>query len=110
MNTTTDKTLPAQAEYCRAYSSFLIDGSDRPKAEVFGISEELAEVLRRQCRTLAHKQSDAKRPAVSFTETEARKAAEDLRELANMLCEDDYPGFEKICRTLAQKFDTWRKE
>lgn len=104
--------IPAlgQAAFCRAYSVWLIEDVAYPDYEVFGISEELAEVLRRQCRALHHRQLDALRPAVSFTEAEARKAAEDLRHVASYACELGDMVNEKICRTLAQKFDTWRKE
>lgn len=109
-NTPTDKSIPAQAAYCRAYSVFLMDGGDKPNHELYGIPEELAEVLRRQCRAMHHKQLDAQRPAVSFTESEARQAAEDLRHVASYACELGDIVYEKICRELAQKFDTWRRD
>lgn len=102
----------AQADYCLAYSVWLLGErrkpSSQPRAHDFGISEDMAEVLRRQCRSMAHKQLDAQAPAVSFTETEARKAAEDLRDIAASCCERGDTTYEKILRQLAQKFDTWR--
>lgn len=103
-------TLPAQAAYCRAYSVWLLDEGVYPDPEVFGIDEEMAEVLRRQCRAMSHRQFDAQRPAVSFTEAEARQAAADLRDIAADLCEEGSLHHEKTLRVLAQKFDTWRKE
>lgn len=104
--------IPAlgQAAFCRAYSVWLIEDVAYPDYELFGISEELAEVLRRQCRAIHHRQLDAQRPAVTFTEAEARQAAEDLRLIAADLCERGDGDNEKILRLLAQKFDTWRRD
>lgn len=112
MNTPTDKSRPSDVSYCCAYVDFL--NADRictrPEAEDFGLTEEMADVLRHQCRMESHKAAAAARPAVTFTELEARQAATDLRDIANTLCEIPLPDDEKICRLLAQKFDTWRRE
>lgn len=98
--------------YCCAYVDFLNATAEcaRPEAADFGLAEELAEVLRRQCRMELHNAALAARPAVTFTEQEAKQAAADLRDIANTLCEIPLPDDEKTCRLLAQKFDTWRKE
>lgn len=110
MNTPTDKSIPAQAAYCRAYSVWLLFEGPWPNSDDFGIDYELSLVLRRQCRAMHHKQLDAQRPAVSFTEAEARRAAEDLREAAAVFCEYRRTNEEAMLRLLAQKFDTWRRE
>lgn len=110
MKEPTDKSLPAQVAYARAYSAWLLGEGDHPDALACGISEDMAEVLRRQCRDAQHKKLDAQAPAVSFTEAEARAAAENLRNMAADLCEAGLQFHEKYCRVLARKFDTWRKE
>lgn len=113
MNISTDKSRPSDISFCCAYVDWLNGGRDiaqRPEAAGFDLTEELALVLRRQCRMELHKAAVAARPAVTFTESEARQAAADLRDIANTLCEIPLPDDEKTCRLLAQKFDTWRKE
>lgn len=113
MNIPTDKSRHSDISYCCAYIAFITNErneSTRPQAVDFGLTAELAEVLRAQCRIELHKAAQAARPAVTFTESEARQAAADLRDIANTLCEIPLPDDEKTCRLLAQKFDTWRKE
>lgn len=113
MKIPTDKSRPSDISYCCAYVDFITNDreeSTRPLAVDFGLTEALAEVLRSQCRIELHMAAKAARPAVTFTESEARQAATDLRDIANTLCEIPLPEDEKTLRLLAQKFDTWRKE
>lgn len=111
MTPPTDKSRPSDIAFCCAYFDFL--GGERitqPIPAMFGVTDDFADVLRRHCRIEAHKHFDAKAPAVSFSEAEARQAAEDLRDIAASCCERGDTTYEKILRQLAQKFDTWRKE